>query len=141
MSSYLELVQREYTQYVFRLCCLCLCHFVSNLPKVDLSSGWVGTTNVDLSCIIEALQGFLQSIVSEGNCLIDPEFIRACLEVSEDFSNIVLQLSCNVWESVNVNDYEKKTELAKFYDVLKIASDVDSSSSVTAPAFIHKKLP
>ena len=44
-------------------------------------------------------------------------------------------------DSMEVNDYEKiNAELAKTYKAVKIESDVDSSSSVTAPAFIPKKI-
>ena len=57
LSSCPDLARREYTFYVFKLCCLCLCQIAPSLPKVELGSGRISTGNVDLSCIIQQLKG------------------------------------------------------------------------------------
>ena len=60
----------------------------------------------------------------------------------EVFCDNVFQTCYIIWESVNVNGYEKKfAELAKSYKAVKIAIDIDSSSSVNERAFIPEKLP
>ena len=75
LSSYPELARWEHTRHVFRLCCLCLGHVVPTLPKAELGSSRGGTTNVDLSCIIEPLQGSLLPSVAQGNFITDTESI------------------------------------------------------------------
>ena len=46
-SSSLELVIRESTTYVFKLCCLCLGHVVLKLSSVTLGSPDNNTAGVD----------------------------------------------------------------------------------------------
>ena len=97
---------------------------------------------MDLSCIIEPLQGYLLSNVAEGNFFANPESFSICLELSEGFCDNTLQRGYNVWEYVSLNDYENLyAKMAKSFNPVKLASDVDSSSSVSAPAFIPEKLP
>ena len=52
------------------------------------------------------------------------------------------KLIYKVWEFVNFKDYMKMSaELAKSYKAVKIASDIDSSSSVSAPVSILETTP
>ena len=65
LSSCPELSRREYTWDLFKLCCLCLGHVSPKLPDVSLGSSKVGVTSVDLSSVIEPIQGYLLSGDSE----------------------------------------------------------------------------
>ena len=78
-SSCPELSRREYTWNLFKLCCLFLGHVASKLLDVSLKSCKVGVASVDLSSVIEAIQGYLLSCDSEGNFFTDPESISSCL--------------------------------------------------------------
>ena len=73
LSSCLDLARREYNFHILSFCCLCLGHFVPSLPRVELGSGRNGTVNVDLSCVIEPLQGYLLSTDSERNLFKDSD--------------------------------------------------------------------
>ena len=75
LSSCPELSRREYTWNIFKLCCLCLGHVSLKLSDVSLGSRNVGVTSIDLSSIIEPIQGYLLSGDSEGNFFTDPESI------------------------------------------------------------------
>ena len=57
LSSCPELSRREYTCDLFKLCCLCLGHVAAKLPDVSLASSKVGVTRVDLSSVVEPIQG------------------------------------------------------------------------------------
>ena len=67
-----ELSLREYTWDLFKLCCLCLGHVAPKLPDVSLGSSKVGATRVDLSSVIEPIQGYLLSGDAEGNFFTYP---------------------------------------------------------------------
>ena len=108
-----ELARREYTLHVFDFCCLCLGHTVPNMPRVELGTGQIGTANVDLSCIIEPIQGYLLSSDSEGNFLTDPISTDGCLASLEVFREMALETDDNPWSCVTFHDYENKySELA-----------------------------
>ena len=52
-----ELSKREFTSYVFKLCCLCLLgHVVPELPNVTLGPSSRSGTQIDLADVIEPLQ-------------------------------------------------------------------------------------
>ena len=91
LSSCPELSRREYTWEVFKLCCLCLGHVSPILPDVSLGSSKVGMTSVDLSSVIEPIQGYLLGCESEGNFFTDPGSISSCLELLETFCDRALQ--------------------------------------------------
>ena len=127
---------------LFKLCCLCLGHVSSKLSDVSLGSGKVGVTSVDLSSVFEPIQGYLLSGDSEGNFFTDPESFSSCMELLETFSDRALQRDYNIWELVNVHGYEKiRAELEKSYKAVRVASDVESSSSVSEPVFVSERLP
>ena len=137
-----ELSRREYTWDLIKLCCLCLGHVYPKLPDVSLGSSKVGVTSVDMSSVIEPIQGYLLSGDSEVNFFTDPRSISSCMELLETFSDSALQCDYNPWESVNVHGYEKiQAELEESYKAVRVASDVQSSSSLSEPVFVSERLP
>ena len=137
-----ELSRRGYTWDLFKLSCLCLGHVSPKLHDVSLGSSKVGVTSVDLSSILEPLQGYLLSSDAEGNFFSDPGSISSCMELFETFGDSALQCGYNPWEFVDVHGYEKiRTELEKSYKAVRIASDVESSASVSEPVFVSERLP
>ena len=142
LSSCPELSRREYTWDLFKLCCLCLGHVSSKLPDVSLGSGKVGVTSVDLSSVVEAKQGYLLSGDSEGNFFTDAGSVSSCMELLQTFSDRAPQCDYNPWESVDAHGYENiRAELEKSYKAVRVASDVESSSSLSEPVFVSEKLP
>ena len=65
LSSSPDLSTREYTSYVFKLCCLCLRHVVPELQKVSLGSPDRSSSAIDLADLIEPLQGYLLTCNTE----------------------------------------------------------------------------
>ena len=142
LSSWPELSLREYTWDLFKLCCLCLGRVAPKLPDVSLGSSKVGVTKVDLSSVVEPIQGYLLSSDAEGNFFTDLASISSCMELLETFSDSALQCNYNPWESVNDHGYEKiRAELEKSYKAVLFASDVESSSSLSEPVFVSERLP
>ena len=142
LSSCPELARRGYTWDLFKLLCLCLGHVGPKLPDVLLGSSTVGATRVDLSSVIDPIQGYLLSGDVEGNSLTDPGSVSSCMELLETFSDRALQCGYNPWEFVDVNDYEKiRSELEKSFKAVRVASDVESSASLSEPMFVSEILP
>ena len=64
------------------------------------------------------------------------------MELLETFSDRVFQCDYNLWASVNFHGYEGiRAELEKSYRAVRIASKVESSSSLSEPVFVSEKLP
>ena len=142
LSSCPELSRREYTWDLFKLCCLCLSHVAPKLPDVSLGSSKVGLTSVDLSSLIGPIRGCLLSGDSEGIFFPDPGSVSCCMELLETFSDRALQSDYNPWESVDAHGYENiRAELEKSCKAVRVASDVESSSSLSEPVFVSEKLP
>ena len=142
LSSCPELSRRRYTWDLFKLSCLCLGHVAPKLPHVSLGTNKVAVTNVDLSSIVEPLQWYLLSSDAEGNFFTDPESISCCMELFETFGDSALQCGYNFWEFVDYHGYEKvRTELEKSYKAVRVASDVESSASLSEPVFVSGRLP
>ena len=142
LSSCPEMSRKEYTWDLFNLCCLCLGHVAPKFPDVSLGSSKVGVTGVDLSSVIEPIQGYLLSGDAEGNLFTDPGSISSCMELLETFSDSALHCDYNPWESVKIHGYEKtRAELEKSYKAVRVASDVESSSSLSEPVFVSERLP
>ena len=141
LSSCPELSRREYTWDIFKLCRFCLGHVSHKLPDDSLGSSKVGVTNVDLSSVIEPIQEYLLNSDSVGNFFTDPGSISSCMELFETFSDRALQSDYIPWKSVDAHGYEKiRAELEKAYKAVRIASDVESSSSLSEPVFVSEKL-
>ena len=142
LSSCPKLSRRRYTWDLFKLSCLCLGHIAPKLPDVSLGSSKVGVTSVDLSSILEPLQGYLLSSDAEGNFFKDPGSISSCMELLETFGDSALQCEYNTLEFFYVHGYEKiRTELEKSYKAVRVASDVESSASLSEPLFVSERLP
>ena len=142
LSSCPELSRREYTWDMFKLCCLCLGHVAPNLPYVSLGSSKVGMTSVDLSYVIEPIQGYLWACDSEGNLFTDSGSISSCKELLKTFGDRALQCDCSPWESVDAHGYEKiRAELEKSYKAVRVASDVESSSTLSEPVSVSERPP
>ena len=142
LSSCPELSRRRYTWDLFKLSCLCLGHVAPKLPDVSLGPNKVGVTSVDLSSVVEPLQGSLLSSDAEGNFFTDPESISCCMELLETFGDSALQCGYNSWDFVDYHGYEKiRTELEKSYKAVRVASDVESSASLSEPVFVSERLP
>ena len=142
LSSCPELSRRGYTWDLFKLCCLCLSHVAPKLPAVSLGSSKVGVTSVDLSSIVEPLKGYLLSSDAEGKFFTDPGSISSGMELLETFGDSALQCGYNPGESVDVHGYEKiRTELEKSFKAVRVASDVESSASLSEPVFVSERLP
>ena len=141
LYSCLELSRREHSWNISRLCCLCLGRVSPRLPDVSLLSSKVGMTSVDLSSVIEPVQGYSLDCDSEGNFFTYPGSISSCLELLETFSDRALQSDYSPWESVNVHGYKiNRAELEKSYKDVRVVSDVESSS-LSEPVFVSEKLP
>ena len=142
LSSCPELSRRGYTWDLFKLCCLCLGHVAPKLPDVSLGSSKVGVTCVDLSSVVEPIQGYLLSGDAEGNFFTDPGSVSSCMELLETFSESALQCDYNPWQSVDVHGYGKiRAELEKSFKAVRVASDVESSASLSEPVFVSETLP
>ena len=64
------------------------------------------------------------------------------MELLETFGDSALQCGYNPWEFVDCHGYEKiRTELEKSYKTVRIASDVESSASLSEPVFVSERLP
>ena len=142
LSSCPELSRRRYTWDLFKLSCLCLGHVAPKLPDVSFGTNKAGVTSVDLSSVVEPLQGYLLSSDADGNFFTDTESILCCMELLETFGDSALQCGYNSWEFVDYHGYEKlRTELEKSYKAVRVASDVESSASLSEPVFVPERLP
>ena len=142
LSSCPELSRREYTWELFKLCCLCLGHVAPKLLDVSLGSSKVGVTSVDLLSVVEPIRGYPLNGDAEGNFFTDPGSISSGMELLETFSDSALQCGYNPWESVDVDGYEKiRAELEKSYKAVRVASDVESSSSLSEPYSYQRDYP
>ena len=102
----------------------------------------VGVTSVDLSSVIEPIQEYLLGCDSEGNFFTDPGCISSCLEFLETFCDRALQSDYNPWESVDAHGYEKiRAKFENSYKAVRVASDAESTSSLSEPVFVSEKLP
>ena len=98
-------------------------------------------TRVDLSSVVEPLQGYLLSGDAKGNFSTDPGSISSCMELLETFSDSALQCGYNPWEFVDVHGYEKiRAELEKSFKAVRVASGVESSASLSEPVFVSERL-
>ena len=142
LSSCPELSRRGYTWDLFKLCCLCLGHVAPKLPDVSLGSSKVGVTSVDLLSVVEPIQGYLVNGDAEGNFFTDPGSISSCMELLETFSDSAFQCDYISLEFVDVYGYEKiGGELEKSFKAVRVASDVESSASLSEPVFVSERLP
>ena len=75
LSSSPELSKREYTSYVFKLCCLCLGHIVPEVPNVSMGSPERSRSAIDLADNIEPLQCYLLTCSADQNIFVSADSI------------------------------------------------------------------
>ena len=138
-----ELSKREYTSYVFKLCCLCLGHVVPDLPSVSLGSPNRSVAGVDLADVIEPLQSYLLGSRLEQNIFASAECISSCIEMLAVFGDRALQPSYDPWASVDFHGRGKiHADLTKAYKDVRIAANVEADADVTlSPGSPEKLLP
>ena len=140
LSSSPELSEREYTSYVFKLCCLCLGHVVSELPNVSLGSPSRKGAEVDLADVIEPLQSY--SLPGSGeNIFSSAESISSCVEMFSEFGDKALQPSYDPWCSVDFHGRaEIHANLTKAYKDLRVAGTIEADADVTLSSGSPEKL-
>ena len=136
-----ELSKREYTSYVFKLCCLCLGHVVPELPSVTLGSPNRKIAGVDLADVIEPLQSYLLSSSLEQNIFASAECISSCVEILAEFGDRALQPSYDPWASVVFHDRGKiHADLTKAHKDVRIAANVEPDADVGLSSGSPEKL-
>ena len=141
LASCPELFKREYTAYVFKLCCLCLGHVVPELPSVSLGSPDRTSSVVDLSDLIEPLQSYLLTCNTEQNIFSSADSISSCVEMLAEFGDKALQPSYDPWASVDFHGRGKiHADLTKAYKDVRIAGNIEADADVTLSSGSPEKL-
>ena len=136
-----ELSKREYTSYVFKLCCLCLGHVVPELPNMSLGSPNRSVAGVDLADVIEPLQSSLLSSNSEQNIFSSAECISSCVEMLAEFGDRALKPSFDPWASVDFHGRAKiHADLTKTHKDVRSAANVETDADVTLSSGSLEKL-
>ena len=136
-----ELSKREYTSYVFKLCCLCLENILQELPNVSLGSLDPSSTVIDLADAIEPLQSYLLTCSAEQSNFVSADSISSCVELLAEFGDKALQPSYDPWESVDFHGRAKiHAELTKTYKDVRIAANVEMDADVTLSSGCPQKL-
>ena len=136
-----KLSKREYTSYVFKLCCLCLGHVVPDLPRVSLGSPNRSVAGLDLADVIEPLQRYLLGSSLEQNIFASAECISSCAEMLAEFGDWELQPSYDPWASVDFHCRGKiHADLTKAYKDVRIAAIVEADADVTLSSGSPEKL-
>ena len=99
--------ERQYTSYVFNLCCLCLGQVVPELPNVSLGSLGESTAEGELSEFFEPLASYLLSSSAEQNIFLSSESMSSCVEMLAEFGDNALQPSYDPWSSVDFHGRAK----------------------------------
>ena len=146
VSSDPELPNRDYTSYVFKLCCLCLGHIVPELPNASLGSPDRSSSAIDLADVIEHLQSYLLTCNTEQNFFLAADSIFSCVEMLAEFGDKALQPSYDPWATV---DFHARSilhaDLTKTFKDVKVATnvgtDVTLSSGSPAKLLPQRKQP
>ena len=140
-SSSPELSKREYTSYVFKLCCLCLGHIVPELTNVSMGSPDRSRSAIDLADIIEPLQCYLLTCSADQNVFVDADSVFSCVEMLAEFGDRALQLSYDPWASVDFHGRTKiHADLTKAYEDVRTAAIVEADADVTLSSGSLEKL-
>ena len=141
LSSSPELSKREYTAYVFKLCCLCLGHVVPEMPSVSLGSPDRDSSAVDLSDLIEPLQSYFLTCNTEQSIFSSADSISSCVEVLADFEDKALQHSYDLWAGVDFHGRSKvHADLTKAYKDVRVDTSVGMGADVTLSSESPEKL-
>ena len=143
LSSSPELSKREYTSYVFKLCCLCLGHIVPELPNVSLGSPDRNISSIDLADLIEPLQSYLLTCNTEQNIFSGADSFSSCVEMLAECGDKALQHSYEPWASIDFNGRSKiHADLTKAYKDVRVATTVRTDADVRlSPGSPEKLLP
>ena len=141
LSSSPELSKRDYTSYVFKLCCLCLGHIEPGLPNVSLGSPDRGSTAIDLADVIEPPQSYLLTCNAEQNIFVGADSISSCVEMLAGFGDKALQPSYDPWASVDFHGRSKiHAELTKAYKDMRVGANVGTDADVMLSSGSSEKL-
>ena len=141
LSSSPELSKREYTSYVFKLCCLCLGHIIPELPNVSMGSPGRSCRAIDLADIIEPLQCYMLTCSADQNIVVSADCISSCVEILAEFGDRALQPSYDPWASVDFHGRVKiHADLTKAYKDVRIAANVEADADVTLSSGSPEKL-
>ena len=131
----------ENIRQVFKLCCLCLGHVVPELPNVLLVPLHRSVAAEDLVDVIEPLQSYLVSSISEQNTSSSVECISSCVEMLAQIGDRALQTSYDPWASVDFQVRSKiHAELAKSYKDVRVATNAGRDADVTLSSGTPEKL-
>ena len=140
IEDMVTLSKREYTSSVFKTCCLCLGHFVPELPNVSLGSP-DRSSAVDLADVIEPLQCYLLTRSADQNIFVSADSISLCVEMLAEFGDKALQLSYDPWTSADFHGRAKvHADLTKTYKDVRIAANVEADADVTLSSGSPEKL-
>ena len=141
LSSSPELSKREFTSYVFRLCCLCLGHIVPELPNVSLGSHDRSSTVNDLADVIEPLQSYLLTCSADQKICVNADSISSRVEMLAEFGDKALQPFYDSWARVDFHGRSKiHADLTKAYKDVKVATNVGTGADVTLSSGSPEKL-
>ena len=141
LSSIPKLSKREYTSYVFKLCCLCLGHIVPELPNVSMGSPSRSRSAIDLAGVIEPLQWYLLTCSADQNIFVSADSISSCVEMLAKFGDRALQPSYDPWASVDFHGRVKiHADLTKAYKDVRIAVNIETDADVTLSSGSPEKL-
>ena len=136
-----ELSKREYTSYVFKVCCLCLGHIVPELPNVSMGSPDRSRSAIDLADIIEPLQCYLLTCSEDQNIFLSADSVSSCVEMLSEFGDKALQPSYDPWASVDFYGRAKiHADSTKTYKDVRIAANVEGDADVTLSSGSPEKL-
>ena len=85
LSSSPELSKREYTSYMFKLCCLCLGHIVPEFANVSMGSPGRSRSAIELADIIEPLQCNVLTCNADQKIFVSADSISLCAEMFAEF--------------------------------------------------------
>ena len=141
LSSSPKLSKREYTSYVFKLCCLCLGHIVPELPNVSMGSPDRSRSAIVLADMIELLQCYLLTCSANQNIFVSADSFSSCAEILAEFGDRALQPSYDPWVSVDFHGRVKiHADLTKAYKDVRVAANVEADADVTLCSGIPEKL-
>ena len=136
-----ELSKREYTSYVFKLCCLCSGHIVAELPNVSLGSSDRSGAVIDLAYVIESLQSYLLTCSADQNIFVSADSLSSCVEMLTEFGVKALQPPFDPWAIVDSHGRAKiHVDLTKAYKDVRIAANVEADADVTLSSGSPEKL-
>ena len=141
LSSIPGLSKREYTAYVFKLCCLCLGQIVPELLNVSLGSPDRSSTVTDLADVIEPVQSYLLTCTADQSLFMSADSVFSCVEMLAQFGDKALQRSYDSWANVDFHGHSQTHgDLTKTYKDARVATNVGTDADVTLSSGSPEKL-